>query len=165
MEAIISAIKLERTKKLILLFGIFIVCILLISNTLNQSNENIKQVLTILALLCFVFGILLLKDLLNSWDLDSHPIINYLNNQPKEIVWVYEFQVLVMPFGIRFWSEKTLFFKLLNGETLQLRIPSKNSEKIQTALENRLTHASFGFSKEKEQWYMANPALLYRDDF
>jgi hypothetical protein len=46
-----------------------------------------------------------------------------------------------------------------------LRIPSKNSEKIQTALENRLTHASFGFSKEKEQWYMANPALLYRDDF
>ena len=165
MDAIKSAIKLERTKKLILLVGIFIVCILLISNTIDQANENIQQVLTILAIISFVFGILLLKDLLNTWDLESHPIIYYLNNQPKEIVWVYEFQVLVMPFGIRFWSEKTLFFKLLNGETVQLRIPAKNSETIQKALENRLMHASFGFNKEREQWYMANPALLYRDGF
>lgn len=91
-------------------------------------------------------------------------VLRYLEFDPKQIVWVYSYVIETMPFGIRFMRMSTIYFYFKNGKYTTIRVKDAACDRLMKELEDKLPHASFGFTNEKEQLYKANPEMLYRDD-
>lgn len=91
-------------------------------------------------------------------------LIQLIKYNPKQIVWVYAIVIEHAPFGLQFSRKATLYFKLLNRKEWSVSVSSKDVESISKALNAVLPHATFGYTRDREQWYMADPALLIRQD-
>jgi hypothetical protein len=89
-------------------------------------------------------------------------LLDCLQKQPERIVWVYYYKVESMPYGIRVGSWTSLQFRLDDKEKFSLRCREEECQRIMNALRPRLSHASFGHSVTKAQWYEADPELLRR---
>jgi len=87
-----------------------------------------------------------------------------LQKEPKRIVWVYSIVTKRMPFGFQINQSGTMYFKLLDGDELTLSFPASELKSISEMLNYHLPHATFGYTKEREQWYMAHPELLLRQE-
>jgi hypothetical protein len=158
-----KALYKERLQKIILFLLLIFFALSMAILTVIKQNQTIIQLTAVSSLITFLISVLFLRDILRQWNLNKNEILQLIHIAPQNIVWVYDVKVNLMPFGIIVNSYTTLFFRLLNGNFRQIRVSEKCIEKIYIALEIQLPHASFGYSQEKEQWYMANPALLYRD--
>lgn len=164
MLALKKALQRERQQKLLLLTFILLSAIVLSCCSMFQQEARLSNILLVSALIALLSALLFLRDILRFWKPESSPILQMLHQAPKNIVWIYLVEVNIAPFGIRFSKEQTLCLRLLNGDMLQIRLSEKDIPLVMSGLEKQLPHASFGFNKEKEQWYNIHPSLLYRDD-
>jgi hypothetical protein len=153
----------ERQQKLLLLFLILFTATLLLYFAFLQKETTLYQLLVITSLVAYISALLFLRDVLRFWNLESSPLLQIIIQAPKNIVWIYQFHVHISPFGIKFRKEISFCFRLMNRDTLQIRIPEKESVILMENLEKSLDHCSFGYSKEKEQLYGIHPELLIKD--
>lgn len=159
MLAFKGALKRERKMKLlVLIINILLVIGLLVSAVFMQNP--LAAIIISLGGGGFAVAILFGRDIWKNWDLNLNPILIRLHQKPTTIVWLYTIKVDFSPFGIQFWDEFTLSFRLDNGEELQIRVRSTEITAIEKMLKQMLPQATFGYNKEREQWYMANPMLL-----
>ena len=110
-------------------------------------------------------GIKLIYDTVKVWQPRQMQLLQLLFNEPKSIVWVYSVLTVRLPFGIQWTRKGTMYFKLAEKDEITIRLYEKDIKKVSTYLNDLLPHATFGYSQEREQWYMANPLLLIRDDY
>ena len=118
------------------------------------------------ALLCFVglffsfLGFFYCIRTLQHWGVHRHPIIQFIYEQPEQIVWVYTVVTQRMPYGFVTSNYGLLYLKLLNGEDLCVSIPGRRLRLVSHCLHRLLPHATFGYSPNKEQLYRINPEML-----
>lgn len=159
MLAFQEALKRERKMKLLVLVINILLVLGLLYLAVFMQNPLASIVFT-LAGIGFGVAVFFGRDIWKNWEVNHSPIISRLHQNPTTIVWLYTIRVDFSPFGIQFWDEYTLSFRLDDGEELQIRIRATEIIKIEKALRKMLPQATFGYSKEREQWYMANPMLL-----
>lgn len=90
-------------------------------------------------------------------------VTQWIHQRPKKIVWVYPYIVENMPYGIKLFNLTTLYFKLLDGNDLQLRCTPEEAYRLMDDLRMHLPHACFGYSQEKEFMYENDPEMLLRE--
>lgn len=126
--------------------------------------QGISWLIPAFSLLMIVTGIRLVLDSIKYQKIQAMPIFKDLLFEPENIVWVYTLVTQRMPFGIEILKSGSLHLKTINGEEHQVRLDEKYLPILTQCLREMIPHATFGFTKEREQWYMANPALLLNDD-
>ena len=94
------------------------------------------------------------------YDVTKDDVFKLLQLHPESIVWVYYYKVETMPYGIRISHMSTLYLCTTDNIKNDLRTSEKQSIHIMNALRPLLPHASFGYSQQKEQLFLANPDLL-----
>jgi len=130
---------------------------------LRYVIQDFAWVWAILAIVAIYSGCILLSDVIKNWQPQRTKLIQLLQKEPEEIVWVYSIVTQKIPLGIQFSTKATMYFWLMEKDCITIKLSEQDVKMVSLYLNNKLPHASFGFSKEKEQWYMANPALLIRD--
>lgn len=105
----------------------------------------------------------MLRDIIKEKPFKENNLVVLLHQSPQIFVWIYKVEINFAPAGIHLKRSSALIFKLTNSTDMQVRGNSKDIEKVEAALHLMLPHATFGFSKEREQWYIANPYLLWRE--
>ena len=126
------------------------------------ATESTFTISVILSMILWTVALRFSYSIWREWQIERSPLLVLLHQSPQLFVWIYMIRVEVMPFGVQFWNEDTLVFKLSNRSELQIRATSREIDRIRATLLILLPHATFGYSKEKEQWYMANPAMLLK---
>ncbi len=124
------------------------------------EDKILRTIILLLSFSFIVVGFKLLYDALKEWDIEEHRLIRLLKFQPEKIVWVYSVNTELAPFGIRLISTGMMYFKLNDRSEICVPIPSKQLKKISASLNSRLSHATFGYTLEREQWYEVSPYLL-----
>lgn len=125
---------------------------------------EVNAVFVLIGIVLIVLGIKLANDAAQNRDVDNSRLMQLLLRSPRQIVWVYSVVTLRMPYGLVFSQNATIHFKLVNGDELKLSMPQQDSKEVLKMLNLHLPHATFGYSADREQWYIANPELLLRDD-
>lgn len=120
--------------------------------------------LSIFGLLCTVLGLRFFFALLKEWPLPGRELILLLHFHPEEIVWVYSIVTERLPFGLQMFHNGTLFFKTIDGREFSLILPRQDLKPISDYLSSLLPHATFGYTKDREQWFMASPLMLLREE-
>lgn len=90
-------------------------------------------------------------------------LMELLESKPEQIVWVYTVVTQRMPFGFALSNNGLLYFKLLDGDEICLSLPVTQLKLVSKTLNRLLPHATFGYDDNKAQWYLADPAMLIRD--
>lgn len=124
---------------------------------LLTSAVMIYQIIGVFPLMA---GTMFLFPALQEFPIKKNPMMQLLEEEPEKIVWVYSIVVERMPFGLKVFSQSTLYFKLIDRGEYSVGIPEKYIDVVTRMLNKKLRHATFGFSQEKEQWYIASPELL-----
>ncbi len=127
-------------------------------------SQGRNAALIIVSLILCVTGIKFFYDTLRSGEPQYYPIIKILSFHPIQIVWIYSILTENMPFGIKLFSKGRIVFKLENGEEYTISVPFKELKIVGEQLKKILPHASYGYSTEKMQWYIADPHLLYQEN-
>lgn len=94
------------------------------------------------------------------WNPEESEALQTLLNQPERIVWVYTVITEKMPYGFMVGQSGHIFFKLIDGNSHVVAIPAEHLVRVSSELNDFLPHATFGYSRDKEQWYMVDPHLL-----
>lgn len=123
-----------------------------------------NTVFTILGMVLSVLGMRYIYLYFPSRRSPEFQLIQLVKSHPEQIVWVYAIVIEHAPFGLQFSRKATLYFKLMNRKEWSVSVSSKDVENISKALNTVLPHATFGYTRDREQWYMADPALLIRQD-
>ena len=87
-----------------------------------------------------------------------------LRHQPRRVVWIYGVVTQSMPFGFRVFQHAVVYFKLIDGEELSVRVPVRKIRLITRTLKRLLPHASFGYTEEMAERYREEPGMLLRDN-
>lgn len=151
----------KRENTLILLaLGLF----LLLSLALVVLFYRKSIVLVSVVLIVIILGMKWFWNRLKVYFQDELPLANLLEKEPRRIVWVYSMITQRMPFGFQINQSGTMYFKLIDGDELSVSLPAKDLKIISEALNTYLPHATFGYTKEREQWFLAHPAMLLKDE-
>jgi hypothetical protein len=121
-----------------------------------------QTILTGFGLVFFVLGIRLVSRMSRQRKLTDLPLYQTLEFHPRKIVWVYGVITQRMPFGFEFARQGLIYFKLIDGNEHTLSLAEKEIPGVLNYLSERLPQATFGYTKDREQWYMAAPELLIR---
>ena len=114
-----------------------------------------------------IFILLALVFLLQSFFLfksGDAEILDILKDEPEKIVWVYPYITQTMPYGVSVANKASLIFKSTDNKSYNIKINKQAVDKLMNLLRQRLSTATFGYSKEKEFLYSANPLLLKKSD-
>jgi len=154
-----KSLRRERYQKLIV--GIFVLAcgLFLVSCFPFKPNEWFLNILMVMTL---IVGILILTKLVRRWQIEKVELIRLLKYEPQEIVWVYHLETQRLPFGLQYEYDCTLYFKLMNKDFIEVRLSKKTIKMISEQLNPLLPHATFGYSLDNAQWYLASPELLYK---
>lgn len=155
------ALRRERNRHALFAFGCLCLSIICVLN-LGNVNKDLGILLAITALFFLVVAFRFLLPLALYWRIENHPLLQVLRKQPENIVWVYSVRTVSSPYGVTIFSMGSFYVKLVNREEFCLSASPKYLKAISTALNPVLPQASFGYSEEKAQWYLAEPAMLYR---
>lgn len=165
IEAIIAI--MYRTRNRLLrwggaLMGLSIVGIIVLASIPQLPRKPMISLLLLCAFL-FISGLYLLVLAATLLHPTKHPIIKHLRHDKYQIVWVYSFININMPFGVEMFRLVTIWLHYRDGSQQYLRIAYAHLPECMAHLETKLPHATFGYSVEKEQLYRANPELLERE--
>lgn len=157
------ALRRERHLKLlatmlILLGGIAFIVLIFLANTINLS-----LICALAAMSLIVLGFKFLYETLIVWQTEKHPLWQQVTQQPKDIVWVYAKVVETSPYGLQVSGHAVMYFKLINGDEWSISVSRRQVSALSKSLNSVLPHATFGYSVERAQWYVADPYLLIRD--
>ncbi len=100
---------------------------------------------------------------LRIWNPENAPVMQLLLSRPLHIVWVYTVITEKLPYGFNVGKSGHIFFRLMDGNSHVVSLLPEHLKRVSEDLNIYLPHATFGYSKDKEQWYMASPHLLVRD--
>ena len=153
---LLRAIRLEWKEKMVTCLLLF-----LIGGVLLWYGFNTRAILIFPGLVLGAFALRIFLILLQESDPHRHQLIHILKKNPQQIVWIYSVCEERMPFGIKIAESGTLLFKLANREEITLSLPVKQLSFITQSLNNLLPHATFGYSDDRQQWYLADPYLLF----
>lgn len=128
--------------------------------SLSQAAYRAIGLACIFLLICCLYLFILVATVSNP---SKHPVIKHLQSNNGDIVWVYSFISINMPFGVHMFKLVTIWLHYRDGSQQHLRISHRYLEACMHYLETLLPHATFGHSVKKEQLYRANPELLLRD--
>jgi len=159
MEAIRKALKREIRLKLLAS-----VALLLFGELLCIYAFQLNGAIVVVGIVLTVLGIKYTRDALLNRNVEKTPLIQLLLKEPKKIVWIYSVVTQRMPFGLEFSKEATIYFKLIDGDDMTLNMSESEAGKTLKTLNFKLPHTSFGYTQDREQWFMADPALLYREE-
>ncbi len=120
-------------------------------------------VLTIVGLLCVIFGIKWVTYSARRLRPGNSRLIVLLRYHPRQIVWVYSVVTERAPFGFRFSRTGTMYFKLIDGDELTVSLPARHLKLVSKLLNRLLPHASFGYSRDREAKFQESPKMLLRD--
>lgn len=134
--------------------------LLLFGCTLCTAFFSANIPLTVIGLVCAVLGLRHTAYFLANLRVERTPLMQLIKHQPGQIVWVYSVVTEWLPFGLQAGRNATLYIKLLDGDEITLALPQKHLKLVSHLLNRLLPHASFGYTKDREQWYLASPALL-----
>jgi hypothetical protein len=155
-----KSLRRERNQKLIVGILALVSGIALASRFPFKPNEWFLGILTLAFL---VVAVLLIVKLIRNWDLEKMELIRLLKYEPTEIVWVYSIQTSRLPFGIQLQHDCTMYFKLMNRDFIEIKLPKEKTKMVSERLNAFLPHATFGYSVDNAQWFAANPELLLKD--
>ena len=158
MNCIKDSLRLDRNLKLI----VSIVAIGVGVWSLWFTFNRFAWFFGALALTSLVVGVKLLFNVIQEWKVEQMPLMQLLSFKREKIVWVYSIVTEKLPFGVFVSKKGTMYFKLLDGDEITIRLTEKEIPLVAKSLNYILPHATFGYSKEYEQWYMANPAMLLK---
>ncbi len=116
------------------------------------------------SLILAVLGLRFLANILKERNPMNHLLIQLLLNDPRKIVWVYSLSTQSMPYGFHINRFGLMYFKLIDGDELSVSLPANKLRAVSKSLNAHLPHATFGYTKEREQWYMAHPGMLWKGD-
>ena len=162
IRVLLGAIKREQYTKLLVGVSAIIIAVWIL---VRFEFERKSWIIGAISLSFLVIGIQLIHQSIRNWNPTKSKLIYLLLYQPQEIVWVYAIVTQRMPFGLAFSQMETMYFKLMDGDEITLRIPEVIIAKVSEKLNHILPHASFGYSEEREQWFRANPAMLLNENF
>lgn len=154
-----KSLKQERHQKLIVGLLALVAGVALASRFPFKPNEWFLGILTLVLL---VVGVLIIVKLIRNWEVEKMELIHLLKYEPTEIVWVYAIQTSRLPFGIQLQQDCTMYFKLMNRDFIEIKLPKSKIKMVSAVLNEFLPHATFGYSVEKAQWYVASPELLLK---
>lgn len=121
-------------------------------------------ILTIMGLFLAVLGLRYTVRAFRLLRPEDHPLMRLLRYQPHRIVWVYTVVTQRLPFGLQIQRSGTLYCKLIDGDEVSVSLPGRHLKLVSKTLSRLLPHASFGYSENRQQWYLASPALLLRKE-
>ncbi|MEM9846980.1 MAG: hypothetical protein AAF847_03755 [Bacteroidota bacterium] len=154
-----QAAKKEQQRKLITAIVMIVLGVLLLVFFFEKNTA-----LSIVGLLLLFFGVQFAYQYFRYRTIEAMPLFSTLKYRPNTIVWVYAVVTERMPFGFKIHQNAIMYFKLIDGDSISIAVPAERAEVICAGLNYVLPHASFGYTKDREQWYMAAPEMLLRDD-
>ncbi len=157
MEILRKALQRELRLQLVLAWALVFGGLALIYFGLESSVW-----LVFFGLILVVLATGMVLSLVKYWHIERHPMLQSLQQRPKEIVWVYALVTERMPFGIQFIKNGILYFKLKNGEELSVSLSANKLKLVSKTLSRLLPHATFGYSIEREQTFITDPEQLLR---
>ncbi len=95
---------------------------------------------------------------------EENLLMYLLENQPKQIVWIYTVLLQRMPFGISLNQSCIIHFKLLEGDEMTVVIPIRYNKLVSKTLSRLLPHCTFGYTIEREHQFQKSPASLLRTE-
>jgi len=157
-----------RTRNRLLRWGLalLLVPVIVLGTLLLALDIPLKAAISMLLLMLFmaICGTYLLVLAATIMHPAKHPVIKHLRSERHQIVWVYSFVSINMPFGVELFKLVTIWLHYRDGSQQHLRIREAHLTECMEHLQNQLRHATFGYSVQKEQLYRANPALLEREE-
>jgi len=126
------------------------------------DTTQLCLVCALAGLTLFILGFKFLYETLIVWRFELHPVWLQITKNPEQVVWVYTKDVQTSPYGLEISGHSVMFFKLLNRSELSISVPRKQAHALSKSLNSLLTHATFGYTVERAQWYVADPFLLIR---
>lgn len=166
-KILFNGIKKDRNQQFILAFMFLLLAYLLYFRWAVELPTEMPSTTIFLRVIAGVLLLLaggLIFTAFKTIRIQKTKLFRSLNENPEKIVWVYAYKLVPMPFGIKFSDTMTVFFYFIDGSSFDLRIPAENYDLLIKELNRKLPHATFGHSKQKEQLFRANPALLLRSD-
>ena len=157
MRILRSAVRKELRIKILAAMGLLGIGISMVAIFFNRNI-----ILVVIGLAGIVFGIRFGFELFRLRRVGDHPLFRCLLNRPGQIVWVYSVVTQRMPFGFQTARSGLLYFKLIDGSEITVGLPEKHLRLVSHYMNRLLPHATFGYSRDKEQWYMASPEMLLR---
>lgn len=135
--------------------------VLIMATLVVQDKPNTG--LLILSGLLLLLGIYQLYSARRKLRPDCNKVLDQLRHRKREIVWVYSYRIVSMPFGVHLFNMAGIYMHDRHGRSMLLRVPDSKLMELMEALNSDLPHATFGHSAKKEQLYRVNPDLLYND--
>lgn len=121
-----------------------------------------NSILAILGVFCLFLGVQFGWKTYRHQRPERHQLTYLLEQRPRDIVWVYSVVTQRMPFGLEINRAGLLYFKLINGDEVSISLREKDLRPVSLYLNQRLPHATFGYTADREQWFIAAPELLLR---
>jgi hypothetical protein len=165
IDAIIAIMYRTRNRLLRwggVLMGLSLVGLGTVANIPQLPNKPLISLLLLCTFL-FISGLYLLILAATILHPTKHPIIKHIRHDKYQIVWVYSFININMPFGVEMFRLVTIWVHYRDGSQQHLRIGHAHLLECMTHLETKLPQATFGYSIKNEQLYRANPELLERE--
>lgn len=136
--------------------------LLLLGVALMFGFYNSSYILLVVGIICIGIGARFTFLLSTYKSVEQTKLFQLLRREPDKIVWVYSVVTERLPFGFNVSKNGIMYFKLINKDEISVSIPSKHLKTISEALNHLLPHATFGYTQDREQWYIAAPELLLR---
>ncbi|MEM6697886.1 MAG: hypothetical protein AAF806_31985 [Bacteroidota bacterium] len=152
-----EAAKREQRTKLLSAMVLLVFALVFIALFFGKNNP-----LSVVGLIALLFAVQFAYQYFKYLDVQQMPLFVLLKRKPQDIVWVYSVVTERMPFGFKINHNALMYFKLLDRDSICLAVPAERAEVISSGLNYLLPHATFGFSEDKEQLYMAAPEMLLR---
>ncbi len=158
LKQIKSYLRKELLQQLIL--GLFL---LIVGVGLVWLSFSRDTVWTVLGLVSVGVGVRLIYLGRDYRRVEQTPLGRILLQKPEQIVWVYSIVTQRMPFGVEIMNNGLMYFNLIDGRVLTLSLPRSLLRPLSEQLNVYLPQATFGYTQDREQWFVANPELLLRD--
>ena len=152
----------ERRENLLILLASLMLSLIGAMLIWHFLQENIF--LVIIGFSITILGMFFLIKRFNILANDEYPITTMLLKEPRKVVWVYSIVTQRMPFGFVINHSGTMYFKLIDGSEMTLSLPAEELKSTSEMLNYHLPHATFGYTKEREQWFLAHPEMLVKLD-
>lgn len=89
-------------------------------------------------------------------------LFGIINQNPTKIIWVYTLETNLMPFGFKVQDKGLIYFKMIDGEEISVKLRAKDLKLVSRFLNRLLPDAMFGFSEEKQTRYNEQCAMNSR---
>lgn len=104
-----------------------------------------------------LFGLVVLYGARELWDIRQAPIVRLLRDEPKRIVWVYEYRLVVNDV-----PNYNIYLCCDDGQRFEFNLAQWDPAPLLDVLAKQLPHAVFGYSQMREEAYRASPQGLLR---